>query len=51
MIELGEKYTGLENLSWPGSCAAALEHFQTPVPDRGVMAFGSSCNGDSKSLT
>ena len=49
MIEPGEKYTGLENLSRPGSCAAALEHFQNPVPCRGVMAFGSRCNGDSKS--
>lgn len=51
MIALGEKYTRLENLSWPGSCAAVLEHFQTPVPGRGVTAFGSRCNRDSKSLT
>lgn len=50
MIELREKYPGLENLSQSGSCAVALEHFQNPVTGGEVTAFGSRYNGDSKSL-
>lgn len=49
MTEPCEKYTELENLSHPGSCATALERFQSPGPGRGVRTFGSCSMGDSKS--